>query len=195
MAATVPPIESWREPTRRLPLAWGGWAARSVLGLSVLGAGAALLTVVLEVVSPTSSAAAVLRLSGAGLGVALGVVGWAVLPARPTRRALVAGPAALAPLAVAAGPWGLIAAAVPLLAWLIVRERPLQTLATATIPIAATIVVARIESRADPLLPAWADALLVLAAVVAAAAVARTVHVARDRRRAHLARWRADRAR
>lgn len=184
----------WREPTRRIPLLWGGWASRSAIGLVAIALGAGVIALAGELATPEVPALAALRWVAVPVGVALGVAGWLTLPAVGWRRLLVALPAAAAPVLLAAGPWGALALVAPLLAWLVVRQRPLQTLATATIPLATTIVVARIESRPDPLLPGWADLLLVLASVVAAAAVARTVHVARDRRRRHLARRRHERA-
>lgn len=184
----------WREPTRRIPLLWGGWASRSAIGLVAVASGAGVIAVGGELATPEVPALAALRWIAVPTGLALGVAGWLLLPAVGWRRLLVALPAAAAPVLLAAGPWGALALIAPLLAWLVVRQRPLQTLATATLPLATTIVIARIESRPDPLLPGWIDLLIVLASVVAAAVVARAVHVGRDRRRRHLARRRHERA-
>jgi hypothetical protein len=147
------------EPTSRLPLAWGDYQGRTVVGVGLLIGGAALV------------AQTTVYTIGLGLlGSALHLAGWAVQPARGRTRALVALPSMLACWATISGPKAMWLLALCLLAWLAVRERPVRVYATVALPLAVGLALAAAYSHVADKRPAF---LLVLAGVAAGAWLAR----------------------
>ena len=163
---------AWREPTSTLPLRWGTWAGRSWGGLWLILAGGAAVA--------GSSAANTFTLLLAAVGVTVHVIGWCVLPARGWRRIAAILPSTFAVTALLAGPRYLVVLILPLLAWLIARNRPLRVFPITAFVIATGVVLARIFPDYGGMLTASAVALFV---VVGAAWAARAVHAASSRRR------------
>lgn len=177
MAGSAP---RWREPTSLLPLRWGTWAGRSWGGLwLIVGGGVAIAG---------SSAATTFTLLLAAMGTAAHVIGWCVLPSRGWRRIVAIVPSTFAMLALLPGPGYLTVLVVPLLAWLIVRSRPLRVFPMAAFVVATGIVLARIFPEYDGMLTASAVALFV---VLGAGWAARAVHAASSRARRPRSRARA----
>jgi hypothetical protein len=173
-------MAEWREPTRAIPLRWGGWMSRSWGGLwLILGGGAA--------VAGSSAANPPFTLLLAAAGVVAHVLGWAVLPSRGWRRVVVILPSTLAMVALLSGPGYLVVLVVPLLGWLLVRHRPLRVVPFAAFVIATGIVLARLFPAYSGMLIASAVALFV---VIGAAWAARAVHAATSRPRRTLRRRR-----
>ena len=143
------------EPTSRLPLAWGDYQGRTVVGIGLLVVGAAL-------VAQTTVYTIGLGLLGSGLHLA----GWAIQPARASTRALVAVPSMLACWATISGPKAMWLLALCLAAWFAVRERPLRSYALVALPLAVGLGLAAAYSHVEDKRPAF---LLVLAGVVAGA--------------------------
>jgi hypothetical protein len=165
-------MADWTEPTARIPLRWGSWTGRSWGGLALTVSGGAAIA--------GSSAANGFTLLLAGLGVAAHVLGWCVLPTRGWRRVVVVVPSTFAMLALLPGPSYLTVLLVPLLAWFLVRQRPLRVYPMAAFVIATGIVLARIFPGYQGMLVASAVALFVVAG---AAWAARAVHAATTRPR------------
>ncbi len=149
------------EPTRRLPLRWGGYVDRYVLGLAlVLGGGIGL-----QGANPR-----VLPLLLAGT--IMHAAGWAILPADGWRRVLGAlvGTAQIWLLLI--GPTAVWTLVLPYLAWLAVRHRPLRSYVTVLFPLATGILVPQLthEYLYQPItLP------IALAVVVASAWIASSI--------------------
>ncbi len=149
------------EPTTRLPLAWGDYQGRMVVGVGMLIAGAVLI------VQTTVYTA------GIGLfGSALHLMGWALQPARGRIRALVALPSMLACWVTMSGPQAMWLLAGCLAAWLAVRERPAIAYLTVGIPVAVGLALTTAYSYAADKRPAF---VLVLASVMGGAWLAREV--------------------
>jgi len=147
------------EPTARLPLAWGDYQGRTVVGVGMLVVGAALV------------AQTTVYTIGLGLlGSALHLTGWAIQPARGGTRALVALPSMLACWATISGPKAMWLLALCLAAWLAVRERPPAAYLTLVLPLGVGLALAAAYSHVADKRPAF---LLVLAGVVAGAWLAR----------------------
>jgi hypothetical protein len=162
----------WREPTSALPLRWGTWTGRSWGGLSLIISGGVAIA--------GSSAANGFTVLLAALGLTAHVIGWCVLPSRGWRRIAAIFPSTFAMIALLPGPGYLTPLVLPLLAWLVVRNRPLRVFPMAAFVIATGIVLARIFPGYEGMLTASAIALFV---VVGAAWAARAVHAASTRRR------------
>jgi hypothetical protein len=176
-------MASWQEPTRRIPLRWGSWTGRSWGGLLlIVGGGAALIG---------SSAANGYTLLLAVLGTAAHLTGWTVLPSAGWRRVVVILPSLAAMFALLPGPRYLSVLVVPLLAWLLVRHRPLRVAPFAAFVVATGVVLARLFPDYEGMLVASAVALFV---VVGAAWAARAVHAATSRPRRTLRRTRSIRS-
>jgi hypothetical protein len=147
------------EPTARIPLAWGEYQGRMVVGVGLLIGGAALV------------AQTTVYTIGLGLlGSALHVAGWAVQPARGGTRALVALPCMLACWATISGPQTMWLLALCLASWLAVRERPPLAYLTLLLPIGVGLGAAAAFSHAADKRPAF---LLVLGSVLGGAWLAR----------------------
>ena len=149
------------EPTTRLPLAWGDYQGRMVVGVGMLIGGAALI------VQTTAYTA------GVGLfGSALHLAGWALQPARGRVRTLVALPSMLACWATMSGPQAMWLLGLCLAAWLAVRERPAVAYLTVGLPVAVGLALTTAYSHAADKRPAF---VLVLATVLGSAWLAREV--------------------
>ena len=163
----------WREPTTRIPLRWGGWAGRSWGGLwLIVGGGVAI--------AGSSAANPPFTLFLAAAGTAAHVLGWCILPAKGWRRIVVAVPSTAAMVALLSGPGYLTGVTVSLLAWFLVRQRPLRVWPMAAFAVATGVVLARIFPDYDGMLVASAVAFFV---AVGAAWAARAVHAASTRPR------------
>jgi hypothetical protein len=147
------------EPTARLLLAWGDYQGRTVVGVGMLVAGAALV------------AQTTVYTIGLGLlGSALHLAGWAIQPARGRTRALVALPSMLVCWATISGPKAMWLLALCLAGWLAVRERPAAAYLTLALPLGVGLTIAAAYSHVADKRPAF---LLVLASVLAGAWLAR----------------------
>jgi hypothetical protein len=172
---------TWREPSSRIPLRWGTWAGRSWGGLSlIIGGGVAI--------AGSSAAHPPFTLLLAVAGTAAHVLGWCILPAKGWRRVVVVIPSTAAMFALLSGPRYLTGVTVALLAWYLVRQRPLRVWPMAAFAIATGVVLARIFPDYDGMLIASAVALFV---TVGAAWAARAVHAATTRPRRTYRRKRA----
>ena len=121
---------SWTEPTSRLPLRWGGYRPRLVVGLAMIVIGTACIL-------GTTTYSLPLLLVGSLVQPA----GWAILPSTIGRRVAVALPVLGFTWLMLGGSGFAWCYAVPLAAWLLVRLRPLPTFAALALPIAWSVVV------------------------------------------------------
>ncbi len=124
------------EPTRLLPLRWGGYLDRVVLGLAlILGGGIGL-----QGANPR-----ILPLLLAGT--VMHATGWAILPAAGWRRILGAlvGTAQIWLLLI--GPTAIWTLVLPYVAWLVVRHRPLRSYVTVLFPLATGILVPQLVTE------------------------------------------------
>jgi hypothetical protein len=167
-------ITAWREPARALPLRWGTYSGRYLAGLLYISAGLVIL-----VGSNTYTVPFLLVGTVAHLG------GWYLLPGVGVRRVWMAGPSLISVWLLLTGPQILFVLVIPLLAWLVVRQRPLLSYAVLVIPIGVGIVLANLfdTNHGEPV--AFA---IECAAVVGSAWLARALAVAsvRLRRRQQL---------
>ena len=147
------------EPTRLLPLRWGGYVDRYVLGLAlVLGGGIGL-----QGANPR-----ILPLLLAGT--VMHAIGWAILPANGWRRVLgsLVGTAQIWLLLI--GPTAVWTLVLPYIAWLLVRHRPLRSFVTVLFPLATGILVPQLahEYQFQPIALPIASAVVVGSAWIAA---------------------------
>lgn len=157
----------WREPSSRLALRWGSWAARSWGGLALITGGG------FAIAGTTASTAWL-----ATLGVVAHVAGWCIMPAAGWRRIAVLIPSTFAMAVLLSGPTYLGVLVIPFLCWLLVRHRPLRVWPMAAFVVAAGIVVARIF----PEYSGMVTAVGVMAGILFGAAwAARAVHAASTR--------------
>ena len=147
------------EPTSRIPLAWGDYRSRYIIGTVLLIAGAAL-------VAQTTAYTITLGL----LGSALHLTGWAIQPARRGVRAAVAVPSMLGCWAMITGPKSAWLLTVPLICWLIARRRPFVTWVVVAIPLSVGFAISGMYSYVADKTPAF---LFMLAAIVFSAWLAR----------------------
>ena len=147
------------EPTRLLPLRWGAYVDRYVLGLAmILGGGLALQGANPHILP--------LLLSGTIMHAA----GWAILPAGGWRRVLGAlvGTAQIWLMLIGAtAVWTFV---LPFVAWLLVRHRPWRSYVTVLFPLATGILVPQLvhEYQFQPIALPAALAVVVASAWVAA---------------------------
>jgi hypothetical protein len=133
------------EPTSRLPLAWGDYRTRYVLGVALLIAGAAL-------VSETTAVTLPLGLVGSAVHLA----GWIVQPGRPLARAAVALPSLVFCWSTITGPKTMWLLALVLPCWLLVRRRPPITYWSVVLPLGLGLALALSFSHvADKGLTFW----------------------------------------
>jgi hypothetical protein len=123
----------WVEPARSLPLRFGTYEQRYSLGLLYIVAGAVIL-----VGSNTYAVPFLL------VGTVAHVAGWYVMPGRGIRRIWMSGPSLLAVWLLLTGPQIHFVLVLPLLSWLVVRQRPLLSFVTLVIPVAVGIVLANV---------------------------------------------------
>jgi hypothetical protein len=119
------------EPTRRIPLRWGTYESRYVGGILYLVAGVAIL------LSTNTYTIGFLL-----VGTVAHCFGWAVLPARGSRRLWAFWPSLIATFFMLTGPQILFVMALTLLGWLLVRERPLRSFVVLVFPVASGVIMA-----------------------------------------------------
>ncbi|TDP99178.1 MULTISPECIES: hypothetical protein [unclassified Leifsonia] len=126
----TPAHGGWREPASLLPLRWGAYRPRLIVGLAMLVVGTAC-------VLGTTTYSLTLLLIGSLMQPA----GWAVLPSTIGRRVAV-------PLPVLGFTWLMLGGsgfawcyAVVLAAWLLVRLRPLPSFAVLVLPVAWSVLL------------------------------------------------------
>jgi hypothetical protein len=159
----MPAVERWREPTRALPLTWGHYADRCVIGLGLAIVGG------LHVQGANTYA-----LHPMLVGAIASIVGWSILPAQGWRRILAAALATGTTGALLAGPIAMWTFALAMLAWLVVRHRPLRSYVVLLFPLANGFILPRLfeDYRWMPLCLA-----ISLGVVVASAWIARLIAV------------------
>jgi hypothetical protein len=119
------------EPTRRIPLRWGVYEVRYIGGILYLIAGIAIL-------DSTNTYTIGFLL----LGTLAHCFGWAILPARGSRRLWAFWPSLIAAFLMLTGPQILFVMAAVLLGWLLVRERPLRSYVVLLFPSASGVIMA-----------------------------------------------------
>jgi hypothetical protein len=148
------------EPTRRLPLRWGGYVDRYVLGLAMMLGGGIGLQGANPRILPLLLAGTIMHATG-----------WAILPAAGWRRVLgvVVGTAQIWLLLI--GPPAVWTLVLPFVAWLIVRHRPWRSYVAVLFPLATGILVPQlvIEYQFQPVALPTALAIVVASAWIAAA--------------------------
>ena len=160
---------AWREPARALPLRWGTYGGRYLAGLLYISGGLLIL-----VGSNTYTVPFLL------VGTVAHVGGWYILPGIGVRRIWMAWPSLISVWLLLTGPQILFAMALPLLAWLVVRQRPLLSYVTLVIPIGVGILLANLfnTNKSEPVALA-----IECAAVIGSAWLARALAVVRARSR------------
>lgn len=155
--------ERWLEPTRSLQLTWGDYADRYLAGLWLAIAGA------LHVQGSNTYALHPMLVGAVGV-----IVGWSILPASGWRRIVAALLAIGNTAALLAGPIAMWTFTFALLAWLIVRHRPLRSYLVLLLPLANGFILPRLfeDYRWMPLCLGVS-----LAVVVASAWLARMIAV------------------
>jgi hypothetical protein len=123
----------WREPTRELPLRWGGYRWRYAAAVALLLAGGLLVQ--------AASVYAGYLLVG---GLTAHIAGWIVLPARGLRRVAIALPSALAVGSLLFGSAGSILLVIPLAGWLYLRERPAIAYLVTVLPVLAGLLLGQL---------------------------------------------------
>ncbi|WP_200959257.1 hypothetical protein [Yonghaparkia sp. Soil809] len=103
----------WVEPAARLPLRWGRYRDRWVLGLLLIAGGLLHLQS-----SDTGNLIPLIT------GSAAHVLGWLIMPAAGWRRIVPLGPSTLVVWLLLTGPSSMWTLTVPFLFWLLVRHRP-----------------------------------------------------------------------
>jgi hypothetical protein len=158
---------AWREPARALALRWGTYRGRYLAGLLYISGGLLIL-----VGSNTYTVPFLL------VGTVAHVGGWYILPGVGVRRIWMAWPSLISVWLLLTGPQILFAMALPLLAWLVVRQRPLLSYVTLVIPIGVGILLANLfnTNESEPVALA-----IECAAVVGSAWLARALAVVRAR--------------
>lgn len=132
---------AWREPSRDIPLRWGTYTERYLAGLGFIAGG-------LIVLAGSNTYTVTFLL----IGTVTHVAGWFVLPARAARRLWVAWPSLICVWLLLTGPKILFVMVLPLLAWLVVRQRPARSFVVLVIPVAVGIWIANTysDSHSEP---------------------------------------------
>lgn len=151
-----------------LPLRWGSYASR------VLGGG---ILIISGAVAVAGSDTFVLWLLLAG--VVAHVAGWCIMPSDGWRRVVAVTISTPAVVLLLTGPRFIGVLVLPYIAWLLVRHRPARSYPTVTFVLAGAVILPRVYSDYDGMLPALG---IELAVIVASAWVARAVAVARGSR-------------
>ena len=153
--------DRWREPTSLLPLHWGRYRDRYLLGLVLIVSGGVHLqgsntyTLPFLLVATTATA-----------------VGWSILPSRGWRRLVVVLPATFQIWLLLPGPFWVFTLVVPYLAWMLVRHRPLRSYVTVLLPLANSFIVPVFFTEYSGMLAALG---ISMAVFVAAAWLARLI--------------------
>ncbi|HEY4267144.1 MAG TPA: hypothetical protein VGM94_03020 [Galbitalea sp.] len=124
-------MTAWREPTRDIPLRWGTYRERYLTGLGFITGGLIVL-----------AGSNTYTLTFLLVGTVTHVAGWFILPARPARRVWVAWPSLICVWLLLTGPQILFAMVLPLLGWLVVRQRPVRSYVVLIVPVAVGIWLA-----------------------------------------------------
>ena len=125
---------AWREPTSLLPLRWGGYRERLVIGTWCIISGS---------VAVAGSDTYILLLLYAGAIV--NIAGWCILPSDGWRRVVAVGPSVLSSwLLLTGNPHFLVVLVMPYLGWLLVRHRPLRSYVTVIIPLGVAILLGEV---------------------------------------------------
>lgn len=148
------PDPGWREPTSLLPLRWWTYRGRYLAGLAGILGGALLV----QLTSAYS-------LGVLPVGLFLHIAGWCILPAIGWRRVLASGVSALLTIVLLNGAPSVVFLAIPLAAWLFVRQRPLVSYLVLALPILASLPLAQLFPDYG-----WGVAVLSIAGVLLAAA-------------------------
>lgn len=120
----------WRESASLLPLHWGNYRDRYLVGLILISAGGLAVQG-----SNTWILGLLLQ------GTIAHAIGWAILPARGWRRLLVVLPSTGAIWLLLTGPQSMWALAFPYLCWLVARHRPLRSYLTLVFPVANGLMI------------------------------------------------------
>jgi hypothetical protein len=168
----VPAVESdprpaaWHEPASRLPLRWGAYRVRLVVGLAMLFVGSACILVTTAYSLPFLL-----------IGSLVQPAGWAVIPSTIGRRVAVAVPVLGFTWLMLGGSGFAWCYAVTLTAWLLVRLRPLASYAALVLPITSSIVIPRFVSTYEQ---GWITIAVSTLVVIAASWLARFIAVRWD---------------
>ena len=161
---------AFSEPTRALPLRWGNYTDRYLIGLVlIIGGGVQLQG------SNTWTLPLLL------IGTLAHAIGWSIMPARGWRRMLAVVPATAQLWILLTGPLSVWTFVVPYACWLLVRHRPARSYLTVLFPLAAGFIVPQFFTEYSGMLPALAVS---LAVCVASAWVARVLAASPARTRA-----------
>lgn len=153
----------WREPTSVLPLHWGTYLDRYLVGLVLIIGGAVQLEG-----SNTYTLPLLL------LGTVAHALGWSILPAAGWRRMIAVVGSTGQTWVMLTGPQSLWSLTIPFLAWLLVRHRPARSYATAVLPLASGLILAQLFREYSGMLPALVISMVVF---VASAWLARALAV------------------
>ena len=157
------------EPTRFLPLRWGNYTDRYLIGLLlIIGGGVQLQG------SNTWTLPLLL------IGTVAHATGWAIMPAAGWRRMLAVVPATAQLWILLTGPLAVWSFVVPYACWLLVRHRPGRSYVTVLFPLASGFVLPQFFQEYPGMLPALA---ISLAVVVASAWAARLLAASPERTR------------
>ena len=156
-----PALRRWTEPTRALPLRWGHYNDRYVLGIVLIVGGGVELQG-----SNTWTLPFLL------IGTLAHAVGWSILPALGRTRLLAVVPATGQLWLMLTGPLSVWTLVVPYACWLLVRGRPLRSYVTVLLPLANGFVVPLFFTEYSGMLPAL---VISLAVFVGAAWLARAI--------------------
>ncbi len=121
---------SWREPTRSLALRWGTYPTRLLAGLGLIFGGGIL-------VQFTSAYSLVVL----PVGLAAHITGWLILPGIGWRRIVGSLAGSLAAIVLLNGASAVWALALPLAAWLLIRQRPPLSYVTLVVPLATMFLL------------------------------------------------------
>ena len=127
---TAPLTRGWREPTSLLPLHWGTYRERYLLGMVLIIGGTIQLQGSNTYTNPFLL-----------VGTTATAIGWSVMPARGWRRLLVVVPATAQIWLLLTGPLSVWTLVVPYLCWLVVRHRPASSFVTVVFPLANGVIV------------------------------------------------------
>jgi hypothetical protein len=123
----------WVEPTSLLRLRWGGYRARWMSGLALIMTGTGVVMF--------SSAYSIYLLL---IGSLMIIAGWIVQPTAVWRRVAIMLPAFAGSWLLISGPAFSVCFAIPLTAWLVVRQRPSLSYVVVALPIASGLVLGNI---------------------------------------------------
>ncbi|TPW71793.1 hypothetical protein [Schumannella sp. 10F1B-5-1] len=156
------------EPTRLLPLRWGGYRSRLSGGILLIAAGGIAI-------AGSNTFQLLLLLAGTSAH----VLGWAIIPSDGWRRVVAALPSTLGFWIALSGPKYLEVLLLPFAAWLLVRHRPAVAWLTIAVLGAVAVAVSLQVTDYQWMLPAGG---VMGAAFVGSAYLARGIHALVARR-------------